>query len=75
MLSFPTVLYIALIPVLAVVLIITLIVDYRYETRSFQLSTLRRERLRKYRRKWLTASSIFMLVMAGYAVYFLTQLF
>jgi len=75
MLSFPTVLYIALILVLAVVLIITLIVDYWYETRSFQLSTLRRERLRKYRRKWLTVSSIFMLVMAGYAVYFLTQLF
>ena len=75
MLPFPTVLFLALILVLAAVLTITLIIDYRYETHSFQLSTLRKERLRKYRRKWLTACSVFMLIMVGCSVYFLTQLF
>jgi len=74
MLSFQTVFYIALIPVLAVVLIITLIVDYRYETYGFQLSTSHRERLRKHRRKWLTVCSVFMLLMIGYSLYSITQL-
>lgn len=74
MLPFPTILFLALILVLAVVLTITLIIDYRYETRSFQLSTLRKERLRKYRRKWVTSCSVFMLLMVGYSVYSLTQL-
>ena len=75
MLSFQTVFYIALIPVLAVVLIITLIVDYWHETHDFQLSTSHRERLRKRRCRWVATSSVFMLLMVGYSIYSLTQLF